>query len=90
MSTFLPADNVFKNISVRGFIYENNAHIGILFMALSAFSFSCGDIVIKVLGENLSPWQISASRGLGGVLVALAIIRFNYRQLLVPIGPGNF
>lgn len=60
---------------------------GILIMALAAVCFSCSDIGIKVLGGNLSPWQIAAGRGFFGMLVILIAIRFRVRGLIVKQWP---
>jgi len=60
---------------------------GITLMMLSALAFGCSDIGIKVLGGNLSPWQITAGRGLLGVLVILALCRFQVKTLLVKQWP---
>ncbi len=60
------------------------ARTGLIIMTLAAISFSCTDIGIKVLGENLSPWKIGAARGLAGMMVAVAMAKFRFRAFLVP------
>ena len=62
---------------------DRSPKTGIFFMTLSALCFSCSDIGIKVLGGNLSPWQITTGRGLLGVLVIAVLCRFNLKMFLV-------
>lgn len=62
---------------------RNSSRPGIFLMLLSALGFSCSDIGIKVLGENLSVWQMVSGRGLLGIAIILIIIRFKFSYLLV-------
>ncbi len=62
---------------------ERSARTGLILMTVTAMCFSCSDIGVKVLGGNLSPWQITGGRGLLGVAVALAAVRFNIRVFFV-------
>lgn len=57
--------------------------LGLMIMTLSAISFSASDISIKVLGGNLSSWQIVAARGLMGMVFAVFLARFNFKALWV-------
>lgn len=66
---------------------KDSPRTGILLMVLSALCFSCSDIGIKVMGENLSAWLVVAGRGLLGMLAVLVMVRFNIRQLLVKQWP---
>ena len=62
---------------------RNSSRTGIFLMLLASLGFSCSDIGVKVLGENLSVWQMVSGRGLLGVAVVLIIIRFQLSRLLV-------
>lgn len=62
---------------------NNPSRNGVFLMLVTSLGFSCSDIGIKVLGENLSAWQFVAGRGLLGMAVVLVIIRFKVGLLLV-------
>lgn len=55
---------------------------GIIIMMLAAAMFGISDIGVKVLGDNLSAWQITGGRGLLGLIGVLAVVRFRPRALM--------
>ena len=66
-----------------------SAKLGIMLMLFSAASFACGDVGVKVLGGNLSPWQMAGGRALLGLAVVLALVRFKVKIFLIPEWPWH-
>ncbi|MDL2226905.1 DMT family transporter [Deltaproteobacteria bacterium OttesenSCG-928-M10] len=66
---------------------DRSPRIGVFIMMLAAIGFGGGDIGVKVLGENLSPWQITAGRGFLGLVIILALSRFNIGHFMIKQWP---
>jgi len=63
---------------------HNNEKLGLILMLLSALAYGAGDILVKVVGEGLSPWQMTVGRAFLGLLAALGWARFRLRDFLIP------
>lgn len=68
---------------------ERSTRTGLILMISTAVCFGFSDIGVKVLGENLSPWQITGGRGVLGLTAALVAARFNYRIFMVKQWPWH-
>ncbi len=62
---------------------QSSQAAGVATMVLSSLLFTTSDICIKVLAEGLSPWQITAGRGLLGLALVVALTGFNPRPFLI-------
>ena len=66
---------------------NSEVRLGMTLMILAALSFACGDVGVKVLGQNLSPWQIAGGRALLGLVITLFMARFRLRGFIITDWP---
>lgn len=72
-------------LGLGGFGYIGAFFAGILFV--STFTVATGIVILLVLAESLSPWEIGVIAGLGAVVGDFTIFRFIKDNLISEIAP---